>query len=279
LSDGIKNAFTIQVMNAFIIGAMTIVVPLLMVERGIDVESMGLIFAILPVVSQTARITFGVVSDFVGRKIFYKLNSVLNVVFMMAYYFANQPLDFLLGKIAEGLRDASLWSVNRAYITDNSYEKKDLLIKMSGLGSVFSSFGTIFAGLMISLLFYGNTILACVLVALFIIPQTFKLRDGMKKEASILSILRAFDIRKRNDTFKNFIIIFFISGLGWGLISGYIMPLFLSIMGHNSQQIGLVLGVRGLVLGMITYFIAARFPDKKLILFGGLAFAFFTALL
>lgn len=279
LSDGIKNAFIIQVINAFVYGAMTIIIPLLMIERGIDIESMGLIFAVLPIIAQTARITFAMISDFVGRKIFYGLNSVMNIVFMGIYYFATRPLEFLFGKFMEGIRNASLWSVNRAYFMDHSYQKKNILIKMRGLGSIFTAFGTIAAGLLISLLFYENTILVCIIISIFVIPQVFRLKDKMRRKVSILSIIRSFDIRGRKRIFRNFIFIFIVTGLGWGLIAGYIFPLFLRLLGYSEQSIGLILGARTLCAGLITYFFASRVPGKRLVLFGGLFFAVTVGLL
>jgi len=279
LSDGIKSAFTIQAINSFVIGAMTIVIPLLMIERGIAVESMGLIFAVLPVISQTARVNFAIISDFIGRKIFYKLNSILNIIFMGIYYFAHSPIEFLFGKFAEGVRDASLWSVNRAYLMDYSYEKKNTLIKLRGFSAIFSAFGTMASGLFIALLFYENTILVCMLLSLLVIPYLFNLKDKMRRKVSITSILKSLDVRGRKRVFKNFMIIFFFTGLGWGLISGYIFPLFLRLMGYNEQYVGLILGVRTLCLGIIAYFLALKFSGKKLVLLGGIFFSISLALL
>ena len=273
MSNGVKNAFMIQVLNAVIYGAMSIVIPLLMIERGIDVESMGLIFAVLPVVSQTFRVTFAIISDFIGRKVFYGLNSVMNIVFMGVYYFAHHPLWFLFGKFTEGVRNASLWSVNRAYFLDHSYDKKDVLIKMRGVGAIFSALGTIAAGFLITLVFFESTILLLILISLFIIPQVFKLRDKVRRDVSVLSVLKSFDVRKKNTVFKNFMIIFVFTGIGWGLIAGYILPLFLRVLGHTEGMVGLILGARTLGIGLVAYFLASKFSGKKLILLGGLFFA------
>jgi MFS family permease len=274
-----KSAFLIQAMNAFIYGAMSIVIPLLMVDRGIAVESMGLIFAVLPIISQTARITFATLSDFIGRKIFYGVNSVMNLIFMGVYFFARHPLEFIFGKFTEGIRNAALWSVNRAYFMDHSYEKKNILIKMRGVGSIFTAFGTIAAGLLIALVFYENTILICMLLSLFIIPQVFRLKDKMKRKVSIPSIIKSFDLRGRKGIFRNFIIIFIVMGIGWGLIAGYIFPLFLRLLGYSEKSIGLILGARTLCAGLVTYFFASRVSGKRLVLFGGLSFATAVGLL
>ena len=279
MSKTIQNAFIIQALNAFVYGSMTLLVPLLMIERGLDIESMGLIFAALPIMSQLLRMTFGIVSDFIGRKIFYKINSIMNLIFMGIYYFSYGPYDFLLGKLAEGLRNASLWSVNRAYFMDHSYEQRETLVQMSGLGSIFTAIGTIVAGALISWILFENTIIVTMVVAAAIIPLVMKLKDKTKKDASLFEILSCFDIRGRNIVFKRFMLTFLIYGLGWGLVTGYIYPLFLSIQGYDSGSVGLILGMRSLVMGLLTYYIASRFSGRKMLLYGGLAFSLSVFLL
>jgi MFS family permease len=244
-----------------------------MIERGLDVESMGLIFAALPIMSQMLRMTFGVLSDFIGRKIFFKINSIMNLVFMGIYYFAYGPYEFLLGKLAEGVRNASLWSVNRAYFLDHSYEQKNILIRMRGIGAIFSAVGMIAAGALISWLMFESTIIVVMVVAALVIPQVMRLKDKVKKEVSVLSILSRFDIRGRNRVFKKFMLVFLVYGLGWGLITGYVFPLFLKLHGYESGTVGMILGIRSLAMGLITYFVASRFSGRKMVLYGGLAFA------
>lgn len=61
----------IQVLNSFISGVLSIVLPLAMRERNIEIATIGLIFASLPMIFQLARIFFAVLSDFLGRKLFF----------------------------------------------------------------------------------------------------------------------------------------------------------------------------------------------------------------
>ncbi|MBN2252172.1 MAG: MFS transporter [Kosmotogaceae bacterium] len=266
-------------MNAFVYGSMDLLVPLLMIERGLDIESMGLIFAALPIISQLLRMTFGIISDFIGRKIFYELNSVMNLIFMGIYYFSYGPYDFLMGKLAEGVRNASLWAVNRAYFLDHSYEQKKVLIQMRGVGSIFSAVGTIAAGALIAWILFESTIIVTMAVAVVAIPQVLKLEDKVKKDVSLLDIISSFDIRGKNIVFKRYMLVFLIYGLGWGLITGYVFPLFLKIQGYESGTVGLILGIRSLVMGLLTYYVASRFSGKKMVLYGGLVFALSVGLL
>lgn len=54
----------IQVLNSFVSGVFSVVLPLMMKERNIDVPIIGLVFAALPMIFQLERILFATVSDF-----------------------------------------------------------------------------------------------------------------------------------------------------------------------------------------------------------------------
>lgn len=284
-TNGFKNAFAIQSVNAFIIGTIFLLLPLFMLERGISIESMGLVFAALPLISQTARLLFGCVSDYIGRKKFYWANGLLNVAFLGSYYFATTPLGFLFGKAAEGVRDASLWSVNRAYFMDHidhDHEKEKMLIKVRGVNSTFEAFGTILAGFLITILFYENTLLLLIGLSILIFPNVKMLKDKrvrINQKLDTAAILKSLDIRHKSRKFKNFVAIFFLLGLSWGFISGYILPLFLNTMGFSVENIGLLLGVRVLINGLFVYVFHSIWSGRRKVLIGGLVFSSLIAVL
>lgn len=114
----VKHALFIQGSTAFISGALSILIPIVLLERNISIQNIGLIFAVYPIVFQLGRISFGVISDFAGRKLFYALNSGFSFITNIIYYFSFSPIGYAAGKFTEGLRDASLWSVNRAFFLE-----------------------------------------------------------------------------------------------------------------------------------------------------------------
>lgn len=267
---GVKSAFAIQAINAFIVGVIYILLPLLMLEKNISIESMGLIFAILPLVTQTNRLLFGIVSDYTGRKKFYWLNGVMNITFLAVYYFANTPLNFLLGKINEGFRNASLWSVNRAYFMDHTKEEEQALIKLRGINSIFQALGIFSAGYLVTKLFYNKTLTLLMGLSFLIFPFVKMLRETERRQISILAILKALDFRHKSKKFKAFVANFFLIGLAWGFTSGYILPLFLKEVGIKVEYIGLFLGIKIFFSGIFAYTFHAFWSGKKKILIGGL---------
>jgi len=279
MSNGIKNAYAIQAINAFISGMIFIVIPLLMLNRGINIESMGLIFAVLPLVSQLNRILFGTISDYIGRKKFYFFNGIMNMLFLGVYYTATTPVGFLFGKITEGVRNASLWSVNRAYFMDHSKEKEKTLIRLRSLNKIFEALGTLLAGFVVVTLLYENTILLLVLISVLIFPNVRMLKDKRRVKLNLKMALKSLDFRHKDRKFKNFIGIFFLIGLSWGFISGYILPTFLKTIGIPVGMIGLLLGVHIMFNGLSVYAFNSIWDGKKKILIGGILFSILVATL
>jgi MFS family permease len=271
----------IQALNAFIGGVTFIVLPLLMLDKRVPIEEMGLIFAVMPIFMQTFRLLFGILSDYVGRKIFYWLDGLMCTASLVFYYFSASPVGFLLGKMGEGVRDASLWSVNRAYFMDHSKEKEAALIKLRGVDSALGAIGMLAAGFLVVLLFYYNTLLLLIGLSLLILPNVKLMHDAVKfrEKLDVRRIVQALDFRRKSAKFKNFIVIFTLLGLSWGFITGYILPVFLQSLGVPVQDIGLLLGVRALCNAGVLYLFTKIWTGKRKIIVGGLLFAFMLGLL
>jgi len=268
--SGVKNALIIQALNSFVWGVMYVLLPILMLERKISIESMGLIFAVLPLVLQASRMIFGVISDHVGRKKFYWLNGIANIISLLAYCLANNPFTFLIGKVSEAIKEASIWSVNRAYFLDHSQKAEKSLMKMRGIGYIFYAIGILGAGFFITNLFYNKTLFALIILSFLIFPNVSKLIDGEKREISILAIIDAFNINNKSKKFKTFFWLYFIIGLYYGLIGGYVFPLFLKEAGTSIEQIGLILGMQSLLGGIAIYSLRSWGKGKYKLLIGGI---------
>ena len=273
-----KNIFSVQILNSFIDGILFIVIPLLMIERNIDVVTIGFVFAALPLVFQFVRLFFGAISDVVGRKLFFIFNSVLNVILIIIYYFAFTPLEYLFGKVTEGVKNASLWSVNRASLLDHRKDKRSILVKMIGIAHIAYAAGIIIAGFLIAWLFYSNTLIFCIFLGLLTFPTALIIKIGKKRKFCIKTTFNILDIRKKGKIFKSFSLLSFIRGLSIGLIAGYIFPLFLKQNNFSVEMIGLVIGLNMLFVGIFSIF-TRKIEIKKLVLYGGISYCVLLFLL
>lgn len=274
-----KIIFFIQVLNSFISGILIIVLPLLMKERNLDIVTIGLIFASLPMIFQLTRMSFAVVSDFLGRKLFFILNGLLVVLSSSIYYLSYTPFAFLLGKVTEGTKSASLWAVNRAFLLEKSGKKRKTLVHLRTTAFVSMAVGSLLAGFLILRIFYTNTLMLCTLVGAVIVPASLLLVDRKKEKFNIRQALGHLDLRNKEKTFTIFVLLYFVMGLSFGFKSGYVFPLFLSENKFGTETIGIFLGAQILLAGLSLYLFTKKMKIEKLILLGGFLYSVMLPLL
>lgn len=270
--DQVNKIFSIQIINSLINGILMIALPLLMLSRGIDVVSLGLIYASLPIIFQLTRLFFATLSDVKGRKLFFVSNGMLNVLTLFTYYLAFSPFQFLFGKITEGTRDASLWAVNRPSILDRVKEKRKALSRLISFNRVSEAVGRLASGFLIVWLLYENLILFCVSVALLILPISLSLKEMQGEKIKTRRLFHFLDPRKKGKVFKRFLISFFFLGLSQGLNRGYIFPLFLKESGVEPTTIGILLAFQILFSGIVLNLFAGK-SLKKILIYGGIFYS------
>jgi len=269
----LNRVFSIQIINSLINGILMIALPLLMLSRGIDIVSLGFIYAALPMVFQLTRLLFATLSDVRGRKLFFVSNGMLTVLTLFAYYLAFSPLKFLFGKITEGTRDASLWAVNRPAILDRVKEKRKALSRLISFNRVSEAVGRLASGFLIVWLLYENLILFCISVALLILPISLSLKETHREKIKIRRLFHLLDPRKKGKAFKRFLISFFFLGLSQGLNRGYIFPVFLKESGVEPTTIGILLAFQILFSGIVLNLFAGK-SLKKILMYGGIFYSF-----
>ena len=267
-----KKAFIIQGIHSFVSGVLTILLPFLMLEREIDIISIGLIYSILPIIFQLTRLGFAVLSDFIGRKIFFVLNGISRILHTIIYYFAFSPLEFIFGKIAEGMSEASLWAVNRAFVLEHTKKKWESLVEMRVFESVSEAFGILVAGFLMSILLYSNTLIFCMFISLLSLFPSLKIHEAKKKKLKIEKFFQVLKINKRGKFFKSALILFFILGLSLGLVAYYVFPLFLKENGYSSEAVGIIVGVQTLIAGISLHYFIKIFSFKRIILYGAIIY-------
>jgi len=275
----VRIALFVQVLNSFVGGIFFIVLPLMMEERNIDVVTIGLVFAALPLIFQIGRMVFAVVSDFWGRKPFFLLNGVLSVGASLIYYLAQAPLEFLFGKVVEGTKDGSLWAVNRAFLLEKSEKKWTTLVYLRTAVYVAFGVGCLLAGFFVVWFLFEGTLLTCAFVGAFVIPASLLLVSHRKERFDADKALRLLDFRKKGKTFNIFLVLLFVMGLSFGLRSGYVFPLFLTANGFDPEIVGVLVGLQIFLAGLVSYVFARRCEMKKLILVSGVLYTGILAFL
>lgn len=151
----LKRILSITFLNYFIKGGLTLIIPLLLLKRNVDLAEIGLILSVFPLVFMVVRLFLAALADLVGWVRFYLIlfwpgSLISTLIFFMA---TSTPF-FLLGKIIEGVTASAYWAVNRTAIFSLSPKQKGKEVTKNvavmwlsiAIGSAVSGIGITYLG-------------------------------------------------------------------------------------------------------------------------------------
>ena len=145
-----KRILTITFLNFFISGGLTLSIPLLLLDRNVDLVEIGAVISVLPIVFMIVRLLMAAIADSKGWNRFYiLLNWPWSILSTFIYFIATSTPMFLLGKVIEALKESSYWAVTRTAIFSLSPKREEkestrnisVLLLSSAVGSAVAGFG------------------------------------------------------------------------------------------------------------------------------------------
>ncbi|HMK94561.1 MAG TPA: MFS transporter [Candidatus Limnocylindrales bacterium] len=246
------NAITF--LNYFVSGALTLLIPLLLLAKHVNVAVIGLVLSILPLVFLVARLIFSSIADYVGwSHVFLLINWPSAFFSTLIYYFSSTWPFFALGKIVEALRESSYWAVSRTAIYHLSPNRAGHeATKMNGIIWIGMALGGAMAGLGIFYLGFSMSLLVLALVALAIgVPAVMLWRSSSTKPLSKTErFLNPLDPRGRSRIFWVASVALLFNSIATYPLVNLLLPIFMS------QKLGYSYIVIG-VLFMLYYAISA----------------------
>ncbi len=252
-----KRVIAITALNYFVGGALTLIIPLLLLERNVNVAEIGIVLSVMPLVFLTARLVFAVFADQVGwAHVFILLNWPGTFFSTLIYFFATSVPAFSVGKIVEGLRESAYWAVNRTAIfslSPNQKEKEATRINAviwisTAIGSAAAGIGTAYLG------FSSTLAILIVASAIMGVPAGLLWESrAVTPKAKASSSISSLDPRGRGRTFWLVsIALLFFSLATYPLIT-LLLPVFMQQqLGYSYVSIGLAFLLYNLVAALVT---------------------------
>lgn len=160
------NAITF--LNYFVSGALTLIIPLLLLANHVKVAEIGIVLSIFPLVFLVSRLIFSAIADYMGwSHIFLIINWPSTFFSTLIYYFSTSLPFFAVGKLVEALRESSYWAVSRTAIYNLS--PKSAGVNATSNNAVIwlaTAFGGAMAGAGIAYLGFSTSLLILTLVSL-----------------------------------------------------------------------------------------------------------------
>ena len=252
-----KRVVAITFLNYFVTGGLALTIPLLLLERKVNLAEIGFVISILPLVFLFVRLLVAALADQLGWAPFFVLLNWPGTFFSTTIYFlANSTFVFFLGKIVEAVKESSYWAVNRTAIFSLSPKQKgkaatriSAVISLSfAVGSAVSGLGITYMGFSFTL---GILIIASSIMGIpaALLWRTDK-RDSKPKISSAIALL---DPRGRSKTFwlVSFAMLFY--SLALYPLGALLLPIFMA------QQLGygyISIGMAFMLYNVISFLVA-----------------------
>jgi len=180
MKNQFQNVLTLNFLYALITASVTTLLPLYLIEKGFQLESIGLIMAAMPVTFLIFRTLFSTIADNIGTRSIFFLNGVTSTLSILIYIVASSPFIFAIGKLMEGLKAASFWAVVRTEIfrTSPKGQVEKNAVNMVGVRCVGDAFGRFFVGFLVTVIAFQNTLLALGIISLLF----FYLANDVREE-------------------------------------------------------------------------------------------------
>jgi len=244
----LKRLYTINFIDAFIVGAMTVLVPLLMLDRGIDIATIGMVFALAPLAKAVVRLAGAGMADSLGDRVVYISSSVFNFLQSAAYMVSTTATGFAAGKLLDGARESFLWSVVRPSLMAAAPEKKHFAFAdlLSGRFA-YNAIGSLAVGALFAFGGFELPLAAMVVLSAYILFSSFRLKNFHKAGAH--AKLSDFSPFGRSRKFYEIAGAFALGSALYSAVFYMLMPLYLKMQGFTLGEIGIFYAGYFIIIG------------------------------
>jgi len=253
-----KRILAITFLNYFVSGGLTLTIPLLLLERNVDLAEIGIVISVLPLVFLVFRLFLAALADLVGWARFYILLNWPGSLFStLIYFFASSTPTFLLGKIVEAVKESSYWAVNRTAIFSLSHKQEEKeATRNSAVLRLSTAIGSAASGLGIAYMGFSFTLSILILASATIgIPATLLWQTRRQSaKPRILRVVALLNPRGRERTFwfVSFTILFY--SLATYPLVALLLPVFMSQqLGYDYTAIGIAYMLYNVIASSVTF--------------------------
>jgi MFS family permease len=251
-----KRVTSITFLNYFVSGGLTLTIPLLLLDRNIDLAEIGVILSVLPLVFLSVRMLLASLADQIGwAPLFILFNWPATFFSTAVYFLANSVPAFLLGKTVEGVKESAYWAVNRTAIFSLSPKKEEKeATRINAVIWLATAIGSAAAGIGIAYLGFSSTLgIMLIASAAMGIPAALLRHTGKRNaKLKIPTVLASLNPRGRDRTFWLVSIVLLFNSLATYPLITLLLPAFMDQqLKYNYISIGLVFMLYNVVAAIV----------------------------
>jgi len=259
----------------FIASALSFIVPLYLLDIGIDISLIGFILAMGPISFLFVRIFLASIADDIGTKSIAVGYSLLNAMAAILYSFVISPLGFAAAAVFEGVRNSGFWAIARTETFEfNGNRKKPgiALARFADMRQLADGLGRLAAGAVLAYFaFTGAFNLVMLLSAFLIILALISTERGLGGLHIDKHLLKRI-FKNHPPSFWHTAVLIILLWVPHDILPVFLLPIFMaSKLNLGYAEIGLLLAIFSIASAAFALiFTKLRISNRKLILLTGL---------
>ena len=248
-----RKLTAINFLNHFFWAAIVITLPLYLIEEGINVEEIGLILSVIPLVMVGMRTFLAMLSDVIGVRAFFMWQGVCQAAAAGVYLFATVPAYFAAGKFFEGVSYSLFWAVDRTAIFERAEKKGIAAAQMGSVRMVAAALGLGIGGMFVSIFSFELLYASLVVVGLVTLVLGFARHEsGVKREKKPL--LKTLELEKKGREFWEAATAMGLQIVYFSVFFSFLLPVFMDlVVMYDYAAIGILLMLFYVAMGIGAY--------------------------
>lgn len=240
-----RRILAINIIDAFCNVYVATLLPLLLLEKKLSIDSIGIVFAVMPIAYTIIRLIFALFADQLSFKPFFLLNGAASLVAYAVYFASTTPFGYAGGRFFDAVSQGAIWSVNR---TAAIAERGNKTVAQASATLVeyrhFSlAIGTLAAGVIASISSISNAFLAVIVLEVIVVVIALTLPSGSKQTIALNKAASLLDWRKKDGVFKKVSFTMSVRAAAGAFALSFTLPLLLNAKSYSFVEIGLLLAL------------------------------------
>ncbi len=214
---------------------------MVLVERNIDLTTIGIVFSAYPIVFLMSRLLFASMADIIGLKKIFQMNALGSLASVLLYATSLSPLSYATAKASQSIKDSSLWAVNRnaTYEIASNGNPQMAAATILFIRALAIAVGAIVSSLLVFWIgFQGIFVLLAILALFMFVPASRLDINPQHSKLTLSGILKTLDPRSMPHRLWQISLVMSFSTIASTLITSYILPIFLRSKGFAYWEIG-----------------------------------------
>ncbi|MFH1785111.1 MAG: MFS transporter [Candidatus Micrarchaeota archaeon] len=255
-NEGLRRLLFINFLYSFMVAALTVLVPLYLIENNVDLAHIGLLLAIAPLTFMIVRINFASFADELGTKIIDIIYSLSSFFSILLYLVASNTLLLALAIFGESIRNSAFWAVVRTEIIYDTGNPQGALAFFSGVRQFADALGRVSIGFILAFFAFQNSFLLLSLISLVMLYLALKSTNdnhrplqSVNYRQDVLSKIT----KKHPKTFWQASLLLGLVVLPTNMLLGYLIPVYTrSNLGFDYGQIGTLVALFSFVSAAVS---------------------------